>query len=196
MAYKNLGKGHHVVMKAEFFKGLIREIRERCDVPAELSASARNMKIGNHMVNQMSYLSTYTMSPPIYKKMGDDIELSHDVLAAMPCYGFPFSVEAYESGCREYFGMYEVDGVLGHVKHGVYVEPSESESAKSYDFAMAWIKQNKPWLFSDDVKAAYPDLFPEKEDSESESEEEEEPIAVAKGNRSSVQSNNKKLRTA
>lgn len=173
----------YMVVDAAWFKKLMLEIHQRCNVPLELprvvtKATGRVM----HMSNDLSISSSYTLDPNIYHSMGDNIELSHEELSRMPAVCFPFWRAAYESGSAEYFEMYEVNGMLGHVFGGVYKEPTASKQVRSYDEVLSAARRKLPGRFSDDVKERYPEDFPPEEYSEEGSEEEEEePVQETNG---------------
>lgn len=165
---QNLTK--YKVMLAPWFQGLIEEVHERCDVPEELCADAVNMKMqAKHMYSDIGMSSQFDVGPVVYDSMGDDVQLSRTKLVRMPAMKCCWWTEAYESGCKQYFGMTEVDGVMGVVTNGKYKEPFEDDEgfvvkSLSYDATLEALMISQPDLFSDEVKEMHPDLFHEQPD--------------------------------
>lgn len=158
------------VMLAPWFKNLIAEVHTRCDVPEELCADAVEFKIQpKHMYSDIGLSSQFDVGPVVYDSMGDGVELSRTKLVRMPAMKCCWWTEAYESGCKQYFGMTEVDGVMGVVTNGKYKEPFEDDEgfvvkSLSYDATLQALMISQPGLFSDEVKEMHPDLFHEQPD--------------------------------
>ena len=159
------------VMLAPFFQGLVNEVRDRCDVPEELCDDAVNMKMSlqKHMYSDIGMSSQFDVGPTVYDNLGDGVELSRPKLAKMPAMKCLWWTEAYESGCKQYFNMTEVDGVMGVVTNGEYKEPFEDDEgfvvkSLSYDDTLRGLMISQPRLFSDEVKEMHADLFNQQPD--------------------------------
>ena len=142
---------HYMILKAEWFRGLVAEVERRCDVPDQISIDALEMVMGakTHMFSDFSVTTHGTPGPNVYENMGDGLELSLEQLQGMPAMKISMWTEAYQSGCMQYFGMKENDdGVLGVVSSGKYNAPHMKSNGKmqkshSYQETLERIKENK-----------------------------------------------------
>ena len=167
----NLNKCRYTIMLAPWFQGLIKEVYSRCDVPEELCEDALNMKmqLTKHMYSDIAMSSQFDVGPVAYDSLGVGVELSRSKLVKMPAMKMMLWTEAYESGCKQYFGMTEVNGVMGVVMNGKYKEPFEDDEgflvkSMSYNATLEALMISMPHLFSDEVKEMHPDLFDEQPD--------------------------------
>lgn len=154
----------YMIVKGEWFKGFMDEIRERCDVPDQFPESLESIKL--HMSQSFSVDTHYSAGRNVYDSMGSNFEVDDSQLASMPATGLPFSTEAYHGGCVDFFGMKEVDGKLGVIMSGKFKEPHTDSRkkeiyARPYERLMAAVRKHKWHLFDMAIIAASPQLFPE-----------------------------------
>ena len=166
----NLNNSRYTVMLKKWFKGLVEEVHKRCDVPEELCEDAINLKMmSRHMYSDISMASQFDVGPVEYDSLGDGVELTRSKLVRMPAMKMMWWTEAYESGCKQYFNMTEVNGVMGVVTNGKYKKPFEDDEgflvqAMSYDDTLEALMVSMPHYFSDEVKKIHPHLFHEQND--------------------------------
>ena len=155
----------YVVADAEWFKGLIKEIEKRCEVPGEIPDGVKALKLYRTMAQSFSVSAHYSIGAKVYESMGDKCYLSDEQLSQMPAMHWPWCEEAYGGGCADYFGMRKVDGEWGVVSAGKYVEPHTNEDgrevkARAYGVVLASLRKHFWENFDKEVIAATPHLFP------------------------------------
>ena len=128
---------HYMIMKADWFRGLLAEVEKRCDVPDKISIDALEMTMHakTHMYSDLSVKTQLTPGDNVYENMGDGLELSSEQLQAMPAMKISMWTEAYQSGCAQFFGMEEDD--VGVVTSGKYLAPymkSNGKMQKSHSY--------------------------------------------------------------
>ncbi|CAM9710087.1 unnamed protein product [Ectocarpus sp. 6 AP-2014] len=154
----------YMIVKEDWFKGFMDAIRERCDVPDQFPESLEDIKL--HMTQSFAIDTHFSAGRNVYESMGSNFEVDDSLLASIPAFGLPWSIEAYQMGCVDYFGMKEVDGKLGVIMSGKFKEPHTDSRkkeiyARPYERVLAGVRKHKWYLFDMDVIEASPQLFPE-----------------------------------
>lgn len=135
----------YMIIESSYWKGLFDKIEEVCEGrPTELSDDTKIKFIPERrMVQRFSVPTTKNQAEEYdsdatftYKNMDNKV-LGYDELSAMPAMNMMWWTESYSGGCEDFFNMEPVDGVIGHVQSGKYVEPSGNVYARSYDETVA-----------------------------------------------------------